>query len=349
MKILVISDAEGLDGAQGMLRFVTRYWSSALGWQIDVFEPRGEKGNQEILTQAGMNLITEISQDANYNVVLVNSYLNIDQLAKFPDVPIVFWVHEARVVLWGSNIPVSSLMRLFARPEKIIFQTQYQSNIVFKSFISNLPSDRIAIIPNGLEPAQINISPSVDDGVLKISWLGSVMATKRPTDLINAAIGLSNEFPLSVNFIGSLGDIYSVGQEFEGFVKEPPAFIAFSGSLLRPNALRAVAESDIFCHTSGDESFSLAPLEAAALGVPVVLSDIPIHQFTGWRHRENCLLYPVGDIEALAGCIKELHNNVALRVKLSERARVLAELHSGPLFLERMTQIMKCWVPASAV
>jgi glycosyltransferase involved in cell wall biosynthesis len=344
MRILVISDAESLDGAQGMLRFVTRHWRNSLGWEIDIFQPRGAKGNQEILLQAGMNPVTDISQIANYNVVLVNSFLNIDQLEKIPDAPIVFWVHEARIVLWVNNLLVSTMMRLFTRPKKIIFQTQYQANVVFKSFLFDLPPERVAIIPNGIEPLQINLSSRNEDGVLKISWLGSVMVRKRPTDLINAAIGLVNEFPLAVNLIGSFQDSFSIGPDFEQFIKSPPIFITFSGGRSRPEALKAVAESDIFCHTSDDESFSLAPLEAAALGVPVILSNLPTHQFVGWKHGENCLLYPVGDIAALALCIKELRNNAPLRTKLSARARSLAELHNSALFLERMTQVMKALV-----
>jgi glycosyltransferase involved in cell wall biosynthesis len=345
MKILVISDAESLDGAQGMLRFVTRHWKNNLGWDIDVFQPRGEKGNQEILLQAGINPVSEISQITNYNVVLVNTYSNIDQLAKIADIPIVFWVHEARVVLWSIHIPVSTTMRLFLRPQRIIFQTQYQANVVFKSFLFDLPSERIVIIPNGLEPLQINIAPRSNDGKLKISWLGSLIARKRPIDLVNAAIGLANEFPLAVNFIGSTADAHSIGPEFEQFIKAPPNLITFSGALLQPEALRAVAESDIFCHTSEDESFPLAPLEAASLGIPVILTNLPTYQFVGWKHGENCLLYPVGDVASLAQCIRVLRNNAGLRAQLVARARALAELHNSNLFLERMTQVMRPWIP----
>jgi glycosyltransferase involved in cell wall biosynthesis len=102
-------------------------------------------------------------------------------------------------------------------------------------------------------------------------------------------------------------------------------------------------QSDIYCQTSGDESFALAPLEAAALGIPVILANLPVYQFVGWKHGENCLLYTPGDVLALAQCIRELRNNPNLRISLANKGRVLSQLHNGNLFLNRITQLMSTW------
>lgn len=347
MKILVISDADGLDGAQGSLRFATRYWKEQLAWDIDVFPPRGgedlEAGKRDILTQAGMNPITKLSQETPYKVVLVNSFLNIDYLDKIGNIPVVFWVHEADTVLWATNIAVAKMKHLFARPQKIIFSTPHQSETVFRSFVYQIPLEKIAIIPYGIEPVEIRLQEKRDDGVLRVSWLGNVIARKRPADLVNAALGLQKEFPITANFIGSLGDSYSLGQEFMDFIKESPEYISWSGAMPRPQALEAVAQSDIYCQTSGDESFAMAPLEAAALGVPVILANLPVYQFVGWKHGENCLLYTPGDVLALAQCIRELRNDPSLRLSLANKGRALSQLHNGNLFLNRITQLMSTW------
>jgi glycosyltransferase involved in cell wall biosynthesis len=343
MKILVISDAQGMDGAQGSLRFSTGYWKKQLGWEIDVFQPRGQGEQQDILIEAGMKPITEILPSTPYNVVLVNSFLNIEYLAKISNVPIVFWVHEADTVLWGSPLPVQALKQLFARPQKIIFSTVYQPNIVFKSFTYQLPLERLSVIPYGIEPVEVHIKPKIDNGNLKVSWLGNVIARKRPIDLVNAVIALSREFPIRAEFIGSLGDSISLGPEFQKFVQSPQDFISWSGSTPRSKALESVASSDIYCQTSGDESFALAPLEAAAMGIPVILANLPVYQFVGWKHGENCLLYPVGDVSALVQCLRELRNNPSLRATLGARGKALAELYSGNLFLQRITQLMSAF------
>ncbi|MBU3557629.1 glycosyltransferase family 4 protein [Polynucleobacter sp. Ross1-W9] len=341
MKILVISDAQGMDGAQGSLRFATGYWKKQLGWEVDVFQPRGQSEQRDILIESGMNPIAEILPSTPYNVVLVNSFLNIDYLAKISNVPIVFWVHEADTVLWGSPLPVQAVKQLFARPQKIIFSTVYQPNIVFKSFTYQLPLERLSVIPYGIEPVEVHIKSKVDNGTLKVSWLGNVIARKRPTDLVNVVIGLSKEFPIQAEFIGSLGDSSSLGADFQNFTQASPDFISWSGAMPRSKALGSVASSDIYCHTSGDESFALAPLEAAAMGIPVILANLPVYQFVGWKHGENCLLYPVGDVSALAQCLRELRNNPGLRATLASRGKALADLYSGNLFLQRITQLMR--------
>ncbi len=200
-------------------------------------------------------------------------------------------MHEARTVLWGPQIPLSTLMSLFAIPNVTIFQTPYQLNSVFRSLTFDLPIDRFAIIPNGFEPYD---DPMIEEKVdrFKVSWLGNVIPRKRPNDFVNAIIKLQNLLPVQAQLIGSLNDTESLGQDFMSFARNPPEFISFLGELPRPHALYIVKNSDIYCHTS---SFALAPLEAAALGVPVILAALPVHQFIGWRHQENCLLYPPDD------------------------------------------------------
>ena len=56
--------------------------------------------------------------------------------------------------------------------------------------------------------------------------------------------------------------------------------------------------ADAFCLPSGDESQPIAPLEAAALGVPVLLTDLEPYADT-WKHGVNCLLNPPGDAQVL--------------------------------------------------
>ena len=222
MKILVISDAQGIDGAQGSLRYASRYWCNELGWEIDVFQPRGLSDQQAIISQAGMNPISEILPNTRYNVVLVNSFLNIDYLAKITNVPIVFWVHEADIVLRTSSIPVRVMNQLFSIPHKIIFQTVYQPNVVFKSFVHQLPPERFSIIPCGIEPFEIPPIQKAADDIFKVCTLGNVDSRKRPIDLINAVHALSSTFPISAKFIGSLGDSASLGPEVQDFLKASP-------------------------------------------------------------------------------------------------------------------------------
>ena len=83
---------------------------------------------------------------------------------------------------------------------------------------------------------------------------------------------------------------------------------------------RYMAAADVFCLPSHREGFGTSVIEAAACGLPAVVSDIyglqdaVIDQGTGLRHR-------VGSGAALAQCIGELADNPGLRRNLGEAAR----------------------------
>ena len=60
--------------------------------------------------------------------------------------------------------------------------------------------------------------------------------------------------------------------------------------------------------------------EALALGMPLITRDSPSNREI-LQDRENCLFVPPGDPQALAGAIRELTRDVALREKISEEAQ----------------------------
>lgn len=92
-----------------------------------------------------------------------------------------------------------------------------------------------------------------------------------------------------------------------------------------------VREASVFLLPSDTESFGLAALEALCSGVPVVASDVGgLPEVV--RHGETGLLVPVGDIEAMAGAVRTLLGDEALRRRMGQRARedVLERFRTGP-------------------
>lgn len=77
---------------------------------------------------------------------------------------------------------------------------------------------------------------------------------------------------------------------------------------------------DIFVLPSHREGFSRSGMEAAATGLPLVLSDIRGCREVG-RHEREALLVPAGDPQALANAISRLLNDASLRERLGEAAR----------------------------
>ena len=82
----------------------------------------------------------------------------------------------------------------------------------------------------------------------------------------------------------------------------------------------AAAEGGALCYPSTAEGFGLVAVEAMALGVPVVASDLPVfreHLTDG----VDALLPPVGDDAALAAALRRVITDPALRVSLAAAGR----------------------------
>jgi glycosyltransferase involved in cell wall biosynthesis len=81
---------------------------------------------------------------------------------------------------------------------------------------------------------------------------------------------------------------------------------------------------DVLVLPSYREGFPRAPMEASAMGVPTVVTDI-----RGCReavvHEENGLLFPVGDTDALARSLIELLGDDERRARMGATGRKMAE------------------------
>lgn len=83
------------------------------------------------------------------------------------------------------------------------------------------------------------------------------------------------------------------------------------------------------------EPWGLVPLEAMSVGRPVVATG------TGGsgeylRDGENCLLFPPGDADALAGCVRRLAEDAGLRARLVAGGRETAARFTAAAFEERV-------------
>lgn len=93
---------------------------------------------------------------------------------------------------------------------------------------------------------------------------------------------------------------------------------------MRQDMPELYALMDIFVLPSHREGFPRSPMEASAMGVPCIVTDI-----RGCReavqHEQNGLLAPLGDVEALAAAIVRLLQDPGLAQRLGQRGRQLAE------------------------
>jgi len=84
---------------------------------------------------------------------------------------------------------------------------------------------------------------------------------------------------------------------------------------------RLLGASDLFVFPTRREGMPLAPMEAMAMGLPVVVSRIPGVTDVASVDQKTGLLVPVGDAEALARAMEQLGEDTAQRATYGNNAK----------------------------
>jgi glycosyltransferase involved in cell wall biosynthesis len=282
-----------------------------------------------------------VSASDGYDVALVNTLLDAfhaEGLGRL--LPVVLWIHEGRFGLINNPAPIRSLRRWFGSAQRIVFQSEYQSGSVFRSFVFDLPEERVVIVPNGLPQQPKPALPACSSLARRIICVGSINGRKRQGDLARAVLALVDRHDIECEFVGDAEHIDNLGAADVALMTGHPG-LRLSGGLSSSETLTRVSAAEVLVLPSSDESQPLAPLEAAQLGVPVVLADLEVYRHLGWRNGENCLCYPLGDVAALAACLERVLADPALAARLAEGGRRFAARFSVDDFFDRMTAVVE--------
>jgi glycosyltransferase involved in cell wall biosynthesis len=95
------------------------------------------------------------------------------------------------------------------------------------------------------------------------------------------------------------------------------------GGLNEEELARRYAEADVFALLSRHEPWGVVVNEAAASGLPLVLSDRVGATYDLLRDGENGYLVPADDVQAAAAALLLLARNAELRQRFGERSREL--------------------------
>ena len=192
---------------------------------------------------------------------------------------------------------------------------------------------RLRVVPNGLDLARVEaIQPlsraalGVPPGAPLIACVGNLFPIKGQRWLIEALTLLRQHLPAAhLLLVGDGPDRAALEQLAAARGQQP--YVHFLGA--RADAPAILAASDMVAVPSLAEGLPLAPLEALALGRPVVatrvggLPEIITHGTTG-------LLVPPAAPEALASALLTLLTQPAYAVALAERGRAWARERFTP-------------------
>lgn len=230
--------------------------------------------------------------------------------------PVVSVVGEAKEE-YPNRLMKALANLLFPFASGVILQTERS-----KSFFSQRVSRTSVILPNSLNPLFIR-ERFRGEREKRIVSVGRLDANKNHEMMIRAFAGLAGRYPeytLTIYGEGELREhlqklIASLGLEEKVFL---PGVV--------PDVAERIEKAALFLLVSYSEGVSNALIEALALGLPVIATDVPSGGTQELiRHGENGLIIPPGDEEALKAAMERLLSDGEYAERLGEQAHKIQE------------------------
>lgn len=164
--------------------------------------------------------------------------------------------------------------------------------------------------------AQLGLAP---DALIAL-FVGKLSDRKRPGDLLAAVTRLHAERGLTVHAVFAGNGALTETLQGEIAASGAPAHLLGFVNVDRLPGLYAAA--DMLVHPSEADPHPLVCSESACVGLPVILSDRIGAEGPSdvARRGENALVFPVGDVAALADAIGTLAADAEFRARMSARA-----------------------------
>ncbi len=206
------------------------------------------------------------------------------------------------------------------RSEAVVVFTEEQRNTMVRKY--RIDPERVAVIPNGVDE---NFFHS-DDRILhprpRLLFVGRLSVQKNLSFLLQALAGVSEQFETILVGDGELGsDLRSTATSL-GLQN-----VRFHGRADGAELLELYRNADVFVLPSEREGMPLVLLEAMAMGLPIVATDIAGNRDIVRPH-ENGILVPLGNVVALRSALQAVSSDPEVYRQMSATARSMASQYS---------------------
>lgn len=241
-------------------------------------------------------------------------------------VQLVIIVHQVRcsAVKPLAGFTVRMVERVSLRSAQLIVTvSRFISGEVERLVGSN---ERIALAPPGSAPLSDLTREQGESGVipLRLLFVGNCARLKGLDHLLDA-VALLRDIPLSLDLVG---DVNVEPRFYRKLVKQASALgvserVIFHGPVAHQDLGNFYSQADIFTFPSLYEGYGIVLAEAMHAGLAIVATR------TGAANEivhegANALIVPPADSAALAGAIRRLATDTALRENFGRRSRELA-------------------------
>ena len=343
MRILLVSHEYSMSGAAIMLLDLATILQEA-GHQVSIsaMNPMDGPMRTEFL-QRGVVEVHPI-EVSEVDLVIVNTLPAAPAvIALAAQVRTIWWIHESEVGL-ELLFKTPEWLPAFDLAHRIVFPSQRMRDHAYRSFHYKRRPENVLVIANGMRMDKPVAEVEAKSRPWRIACVGTVHTVKRQGDLVQA-IDLLGRDDIELVMAGIHVTLQEPG---ETIAAADPGRYRLLGQRPHEETLGWMASADIVAQPSQGESHSLALGEAARLGKPMVLSDLPVFTEQGWRHGHNCLMQPVGNIAMLAANIAFLLDHEDERLRLAKGAARMRTGYRFENFANRFLELIASVKPGLA-
>ncbi len=267
---------------------------------------------------------TLIGQRRAFDAVIVEVYSGlsfviaeaVSLICKINKIPLVLFLHGGNLPAFAEKNP-SRLRRVLRRADFLVAPSGFLATELGGGGFA------IRVIPNVLNIEDYsfrerrNIAP-------RLIWMRSFHEIYNPRMAIETICELRKKYPRATLVMagkdkGLEGEMKSLTKMLD--LKDA---VRFAGFLDEPAKIREFSAADIYLNTNRIDNMPVSVLEARALGLPVVSTDVG-----GLRYLiddgENGLLCRSENSEQMCRAVETLLEDAELTAKISRQGRILAE------------------------
>lgn len=226
-------------------------------------------------------------------------------------------------ILHGGNLP----KRLRENPLfcKLIFNNAYK-NVSPSQYLKNafeaFGYSNIIYIPNTIELQQY-VFKQRDLQEAKLFWVRAFSNIYNPTLAVKTLKALQDE--------GIKASLCMVGPDADGSLAEVIALanklhvdVVFTGKLTKPEWIALSNDYTIFINTTNFDNMPVSVIEAMALGLPVISTNVGGMPYLIDHEKDGILVAP-NDVDAFVDAIKTIIHQPEKAIEMTQQARLKVE------------------------
>ncbi|MCF6132658.1 glycosyltransferase family 4 protein [Flavobacterium wongokense] len=221
--------------------------------------------------------------------------------------------------LHGGNLPHRIVRSKFF--SDLIFNNAHiniaPSNYLYETF-KNSGYTNLKYIPNTIELEMYKQCPK-EFKTPKLLWVRSFSKIYNPEMAVKVFIKIKESFPeAKICMVGpKKDDSYSKTVKF---AHKNNVDVTFTGKLSKEDWIELSKDYNVFINTTHFDNTPISVIEAMALGLPVVSTNVGGIPYL-LQHNDNALLVNDNDVEDMSNQIKRLINESNLAQSLSEKGK----------------------------